>query len=213
MLASTAGFASFGEWSSHYASWGAANGLRGVLMSAIPPDAGVPPLWHPYYDPLWAVCQDTGLPLNQHGGSGLPDLSEAEAENFLMLMEVGFAAQRSLWHMILGGAFERFPDLKMVITENRVNWVPEKLQRMDGLWTFFQSGGIDALPIDTFQLAEPPSAYFHRNCFIGASFASLGERDSIRALGPAQARLAKTEDAKEGVRSFVDRRPGRFAGR
>ena len=44
-------------------------------------------------------------------------------------------------------------------------------------------------------------------------YVTEGERATIAAFGEDQARLASTEDATEGVRSFVERRKGNFAGR
>jgi len=40
-----------------------------------------------------------------------------------------------------------------------------------------------------------------------------GQAASIQALRPEIVRLMKSEDAREGVRSFLERRPGRFVGR
>ncbi len=55
--------------------WIKEHGLRGgVLISAIPPDVDyVKPLYDPIYDPLWAVCEELGVPVNSHGGTGSPD--------------------------------------------------------------------------------------------------------------------------------------------
>ena len=44
-------------------------------------------------------------------------------------------------------------------------------------------------------------------------YALQGEAACIAAMGETQARLAKTEDASEGVRSFVERRDPKFTGR
>ena len=49
----------------------------------------------------------------------MPDYSTATIKNFLMIMEVPFFANRSLWHVILSGVFERFPNLQFVMTEQR----------------------------------------------------------------------------------------------
>ncbi len=40
-----------------------------------------------------------------------------------------------------------------------------------------------------------------------------GQAEALKALIPQYRELAKTEDAKEGVRSFVERRTARFSGR
>ena len=58
--------------------WIKEHGLRGgVLISAIPPDVDyVKPLYDPVYDPLWKVCEDLEVPVNSHGGTGLPELRQ-----------------------------------------------------------------------------------------------------------------------------------------
>ena len=58
--------------------WISENGLRGgVLISAIPPDVDyVKPLYDPVYEPLWSVCEDLGVKVNSHGGTGLPELRQ-----------------------------------------------------------------------------------------------------------------------------------------
>lgn len=164
--------------------WAAANGLKGILFSAIPPDAGVPALWHPVYDPVWAAAQATGLPIHQHGGAGIPDIEGAPGRNMLMLMEVPFFANRSLWHLIIGGVFDRFPALKFVMTEQAVGWVPDILDKMDFYWQLMSSvGRVGEMPADADLVPEKPSFYFHRNCWMGASMPSPDEADAIKALG------------------------------
>ena len=55
------------------ATWIKENGLRGgVLLPPVPPDVKwVKPLYDPYYDPLWAACQDLDIPVTLHGGTVL----------------------------------------------------------------------------------------------------------------------------------------------
>ena len=43
-------------------------------------------------------------------------------------------------------------------------------------------------------------------------FVEEGEAAAVAALGPKQAELAATDDAAEGVASFVERRKGHFKG-
>ncbi len=44
-------------------------------------------------------------------------------------------------------------------------------------------------------------------------YATEGEAACIAAFGPKQAELANTEDAAEGIASFIERRKGNFVGR
>ena len=61
--------------------WCHANGLRGgVLISSVPPTCDwIKPLYHPDHDPLWAVCEDLGVPVNAHSGTGGPKYQTAPA--------------------------------------------------------------------------------------------------------------------------------------
>ena len=43
---------------------------------------------------------------------------------FLGLYEVFVFTRRPLWFMIFGGVFDRHPDLRVVVTENGVQWLP-----------------------------------------------------------------------------------------
>ena len=180
--------------------WGAENGLKGVLFPAVPPDSGVAPMWSDVYDPLWAACQETGLSVNQHGGTGLPDIEACPARNFLMLMEVPFFANRTLWHMILGGAFERFPALKLVMTEQMVGWVPAVIAKMDAFWEMFRTGGhVGEMPAGAELLPHSPGTYFRRNCYLGSSFPSPDEAEAMRTIGIERVMWGSDYPHREGT--------------
>lgn len=167
------------------ATWAADHGYRSILLPAVPPDLGIPPLYTDHYDPLWRVCEERGLVVTQHGGGGLPDYGGHAATGFLLLMEVQFYANRSLWHLILSGAFDRFPGLKFVMTEQGVAWIPGVLERMDTFWhQMKRTGRVGELqfPVDEL-MPEPPSTYFRRNCWVGASFPTPSDAEAIRLLG------------------------------
>src|SRR3954451_3472877 len=111
------------------------NGLRGgVLISAIPPDVDyVKPLYDPIYDPVWSLCEELGLPVNSHGGTGLPDYGRYPAAALLFITEVQFYSQRPFCQLLVSGVFERFPKLKFVMTEMGCAWLPPMLRHFDGL--------------------------------------------------------------------------------
>ncbi len=49
--------------------WCKAHGINGVLLPGVSPDTPwIEPLSSPVYDPLWAVCQELGMPITHHAG-------------------------------------------------------------------------------------------------------------------------------------------------
>ena len=99
-------------------NWINEHGLRGgVLISAIPPDVDyVKPLYDPVYEPLWSVCEDLGVKVNSHGGTGLPNYGKYAVADLLYITEVSFYSQRPFVQLLLSGVFERHPRLQFVMT-------------------------------------------------------------------------------------------------
>lgn len=153
--------------------WCKEHDLRGgVLIPNIPPDVKwIKPLHHPDYDPLWAVCQDLGVPVSSHGGTGTPEYARTPASAVLMIAEVPFYSQRPLQQLLLGGVFERFPDLKFVITEAGCAWVPPLLKRLDYLLAGIRKNkAIGELRFsDDMVLPRSATEYFQRNVWVGVS--------------------------------------------
>ena len=52
-----------------------------------------------------------------------------------------FWVGRAISHLVLGGVFQRFPDLKFVITETGCSWVLPELQKLDGEIRFGKTPG------------------------------------------------------------------------
>ena len=108
------------------ATWIKENGLRGgILLPPVPPDVKwVKPLYDPEYDRLWKVLEDLELPVNAHGGTGVPDYGKYPMSMLLYIMEASFYSQRPFVQLALSGVFDRFPRLKFVMTENGCAWLP-----------------------------------------------------------------------------------------
>jgi predicted TIM-barrel fold metal-dependent hydrolase len=155
------------------ARWIKEHGLRGgVLLPNVPPDAKwVRPLYDPEYDRLWEVLQDLEIPVNVHGGTGAPDYGNYPITMLLYINEVSFYSQRPLVHLILGGVFERFPRLKLVITETGCAWVPGLLDRMDvSIDQIRKTGQTGEIRYgDKDKLNHLASEYFAQNVWMGVS--------------------------------------------
>jgi predicted TIM-barrel fold metal-dependent hydrolase len=153
-------------------TWCHENGLRGgVLISSVPPTCDwIKPLYDPAYDPIWELCQELGVVVNAHSGTGGPVYQKAPAMPLVHFLEIPFYSQRPLAYMILGGVFERFPNMKFVLTEAGCAWIPGMLEHLDGLMASIRGNAVGEMRFDG-ESVPPRSAteYFHQNCYVGTS--------------------------------------------
>jgi predicted TIM-barrel fold metal-dependent hydrolase len=85
----------------------------------------------------------------------------------IYISEVCWWNARPLTFLIWGGVLERFPRLKVAITEGTAVWVPEYLTLMD--FRYEESHYAQKLGDYRSHLSMKPSGYFARNVRIGAS--------------------------------------------
>jgi predicted TIM-barrel fold metal-dependent hydrolase len=168
--------------------WIKDHGLRGgILLPNVPPDAKwVRPLYDPEYDRLWEVLQDLEVPVNVHGGTGVPDYGKYPFSMLFYINEAGFYSQRPLVHFMLGGVFERFPRLKFVITETGCAWVPGLLRQLDATVDKIRKTGQtgEIRYGDDEKLAHLPSEYFQQNCWMGVSQPGPADVAARGIMGP-----------------------------
>lgn len=160
-------------------------GLRGgVLLPGRPDDSEVPPLYDPAYEPLWSVCEELEVPVTHHSGQGAPDYGKTGAAGVMWLVETQWFSHRPLWQLIMGGVFERHPNLTFVVTEQGCAWIPETLKMLDMFHGQMASGRVGELKYTEDQrLSMTPSEYFARNCYVGVSFPSPVESRAMRTVG------------------------------
>lgn len=143
------------------------DGLTGGAI--IPPRWGDKPSYtSKVYDPVWAVCEELSLPVHCHSGPA-PHEDYGDAPGWMSVygFETIFFTARPLWFMLMTGVFERFPGLKMAVTEAGCYWAADLLWRIDMMAT--REHGMRKLVGATEPLSMLPSEYFDRNCAIGAS--------------------------------------------
>jgi predicted TIM-barrel fold metal-dependent hydrolase len=132
------------------------------------------PLWDDSWEPLWQAAAETGIPIGFHLGGGMrtvvwsgpkathPGNMGVRVSSSPLQMDEALAA------VIFSGALERHPNLKIVLAEIGIGWLPYMLERMDDTYRKF----LDAPDYwhGSLALTMPPSAYFHRQ--IWATFQS-----------------------------------------
>ena len=144
-----------------------ADGLTGGVI--------IPPRWEGHesytsyrYDAVWAVCQELGLPVHCHSGPApREDYGDVSGWMSVYGYETVFFTARPLWFMLLTGVFERFPNLKMAVTEAGCFWAADLLWRADMM--AMREHGMRKMVNTRGILTMLPSEYFDRNVKIGAS--------------------------------------------
>jgi predicted TIM-barrel fold metal-dependent hydrolase len=182
--------------------WLAQNGFASVTLPGAVADPELPPLFDRYYDPFWEACEAHGLVLSVHAGWGQPqgmiyrffdiihrkmaevgggELDQMEIQKALQEelnlspdspLRLDLGPQAVLWKLMLGGAFDRFPNLKLALTEIRADWLPPTLAALD-----------QAAADTPSNLTMKPSEYFARNCVIAPSSIHLAEVEMRHDIG------------------------------
>jgi predicted TIM-barrel fold metal-dependent hydrolase len=102
-------------------------GLRGVMMPGVP--AGDDDYDSPAFDEFWDAAVELGLPLSFHILTTRAD--KTRGPNMNSFLSVVRGCQDIMGMLVLGGVFERHPDLRIVCVEADAGWVPHFMYRMD----------------------------------------------------------------------------------
>jgi len=133
-----------------------AAGLRGVMMPGLP--ASEADYDSPAYDELWDAAVVIGLPLSFHILTTRAEHTRGPKMNSFLSIVRG--CQDIMGLLVLGGVFERHPQLKVVCVEADAGWVPHFMYRMDHAYARHRYW----LPAGQ-ELSRMPSEYFADNIY------------------------------------------------
>jgi predicted TIM-barrel fold metal-dependent hydrolase len=167
--------------------WGAENGVRVVNLPA--PRADFPVYTEPVYDRLWDALGAAEAILVTHSGGGEEPLGMgARRGGMLHITENHWLGNRGLPQLIFGGLFHRHPNIKFVLTEQRISFAPDLVRHLDSVYQsatttdhvgggvlpaapfVYGDAGIDDDPSSPDALPNRPSEYWATNCFLSGSF-------------------------------------------
>jgi len=147
-------------------------GHGGIMMVAAPEKIkGAKPVTDRFWDPLWATCQELGVPINWHAsagvGIGLPrwtGYDEREAHtastghNYMGPCQV-------LPALLFTGVFDRYPRLNWVLAETGAGWLPHLLEQCDHEWERLHlwTEGVLTRPSDVFRRQVYVDFWFERS--------------------------------------------------
>ncbi|HWG23283.1 amidohydrolase family protein [Actinospica sp.] len=148
----------------------AALGAKSLQLPVFPSELGQPDYYDRRYDPLFALIEETGLPICCHIGlkTTLSELAERDPtpNKGIMVPVTPLMTAEAFGMWIMGGPLERFPRLKVVFVEPGVAWVAWWLETVDDM--------VKRQGYKFPEIKELPSHYFHRNIYLTFIDESLG---------------------------------------
>jgi predicted TIM-barrel fold metal-dependent hydrolase len=118
----------------------ASSGARAVAFSENPTVLRMPSIHTGWWDPVWAAVEETGLPICMHVGSSSRHFTtSADAPGAVLLTNIGVNAMLTCADWIFSGVFDRFPGLRIVLSEGGAGWVPYVIERADRVWAHGQA--------------------------------------------------------------------------
>jgi predicted TIM-barrel fold metal-dependent hydrolase len=111
----------------------AARGAKSIAFSENPAKLGLPSIHTDYWDPVFGAAEEAGLVLSMHVGSSSNLIRTSDDMPTLAFMAYSAAANQAgtLLDWLFSGNFERFPRLKVALSESSIGWIPYFLERAE----------------------------------------------------------------------------------
>lgn len=150
-------------------------GVHAVSFSDNPALKGLPSIHKQNWEPLWKICNDLKVVLNCHIGTGAAAAHaspESPIDAWITSMPMAISNSASDWLQLQ--ALQRYPNLKVALSEGGIGWIPYFLERADFTfehhhqWTNTSFGG------------RKPSDIFREHfitCFIDDQFGIRNRHD------------------------------------
>jgi predicted TIM-barrel fold metal-dependent hydrolase len=131
----------------------AEKGSHAICFSESPYELGLPSVFTDHWEPLWRACEDTSTVVSVHQGSSSKFITTSEdAPPLVPVSLTHLSAEKTLVDWLASGILERYPTIKLTLSEGQAGWMPFVLERMDRTrrqWG--RHGGTNA--------SAPPSTY------------------------------------------------------
>ena len=136
-------------------------GVRAFCFTELPDRLGLPSIHKPDWDPVFQVCNDTGVTLCMHIGSSSTNPAASKDSPAGVGGTLAFNnSMASLADWLFSGKLIKYPNLKLAYSEGQIGWIPYALERADTVWDKHEAWQkAKAL------IPEPPSTYYYGRIF------------------------------------------------
>ncbi len=120
-----------------------------------PHELGLPSIYTGKWDPFFKACEEAKACISMHiGSSGKIPTTSKDAPYMMTSVLMFVDSMTSTLDYLLGGVFERFPNLKIAYSEGQIGWLPYAIRRADKVWHAKDKEGGDYV-----RTPNPPSSY------------------------------------------------------
>jgi predicted TIM-barrel fold metal-dependent hydrolase len=149
----------------------AEKGSHAMCFSEGPASLDLPSVHTSFWEPLWRACEDTQTVVNIHQGSSSTYMTTSPDAPALVPVSLNHvSAVRTLVDWLSSGIFERYPTIKLVMSEGQAGWMPFVLEHMDRTYRVWAKNA--HAPI-----SNPPSTYVP-----GRVYATIFEEHTALAM-------------------------------
>jgi predicted TIM-barrel fold metal-dependent hydrolase len=157
-----------------------------VIQTSSGPSMHTSP-FRPANDRFWSICNEAGIRLSTHlasvtryGAQGLEwdeeEVMLGDMDAFQWVFYYGDRpAMETIGAAILQGWFQRFPNMKLLLSEQGTVWLPYTIRKMDHAFLMGR-------PATWGKLEMRPSDYFREHCFV-APFPEENVPRVVEAVG------------------------------
>jgi predicted TIM-barrel fold metal-dependent hydrolase len=132
-------------------------GVRAFCFSEMPHHLKLPTIHSGGWDPVFQVCNDTGVTLCMHiGSSSTNPAASPDAPGGVGGTLAFNNSMASLADWLFSGKLITYPKLKLAYSEGQIGWIPYALERADTVWDKH-----DAWQHSKARIPEPPSSYYY----------------------------------------------------
>jgi predicted TIM-barrel fold metal-dependent hydrolase len=111
----------------------AARGAKSIAFSENPTKLGLPSIHTDYWHPVFQASEEARLVISMHVGSSSNLIRTSDDMPTLAFMAYSAAANQAgtLLDWLFSGNFERYPNLKIALSEGSIGWIPYFLERAE----------------------------------------------------------------------------------
>jgi predicted TIM-barrel fold metal-dependent hydrolase len=161
-----------------------AKGARAVAFSENPTVLGLPSVHTEHWDPLWALANEARLPICMHiGSSSRMVTTSPDAPPPVLVALTGTNSMMACVDWLFSGILQRFPELKVVLSEGGAGWIPYILERAEKAFHDNRTATDLSIGQAGVKDSRPPHEVFATHMYA----CLLDERFALRNLGDVPA--------------------------